>query len=74
MCDIIDELRKEYRQRYGWCLLDWDISDEHINKLAEQLCKEAREQGCKMSSSKDSHDFNAALTCIMHAKWGTYPK
>jgi hypothetical protein len=75
MCDIIDALREEFKLRFGPCtILDWNASDEGMIAFAEQLCKEAREQGCKMSKSMYSPDFNAALTCIMHAKWGTYPK
>lgn len=67
--EIVSQLRKEFPDEM-LLRMTYDERYEARMKRAEQLCKEARGQGYRLSSSIDRHDFNAALTVVLESDWG----
>jgi hypothetical protein len=64
--DIVAQLRQEFPDD----MLRKMTYEERYNVRmvrAEQLCKEARKQGYRLSRSQGSHDFNAALTVVFES-------
>jgi hypothetical protein len=42
---------------------------EAVEERATELCREAREEGYKLSSSKELHDSQAAITMCARMGW-----
>jgi hypothetical protein len=64
--DIISQLRQEFPHVIDLCYEDrWEAVEER----ATELCREAREEGYKLSSSKELHDSQAAITMCARMGW-----